>query len=85
MTKRLSVEKVDNTIHWINLFLVNKAINFPNTSPLDVIYAVDSAIQRLKKTGVSFNLGWVQSPNDVIQKITQISDGQWKEKSHLSA
>ena len=29
------VQKVDNTIHWINLFPVDEAIDFPNTYPLD--------------------------------------------------
>lgn len=29
------VQKVDNSIHWINLFPVDEAIDFPNTYPLD--------------------------------------------------
>ena len=29
------VQKVDNVIHWINLYPVNSAIGFPNTYPLE--------------------------------------------------
>ena len=29
------VRKVDNSIHWINLYLVDNAIDFPITYPLD--------------------------------------------------
>ena len=29
------VWKVDNAIHWINLYPVDSAIGFPNTYPLD--------------------------------------------------
>ena len=29
------VRKVDNSIHWINLYPVDNAIDFPNTYPLD--------------------------------------------------
>jgi len=29
------VQKVDNAIHWINLYPLNGAIGFPNTYPLD--------------------------------------------------
>ena len=29
------VQKVDNAIHWINLYPVDSAISFPNTYPLD--------------------------------------------------
>ena len=29
------VQKVDNTIHWINLYPVDSVIGFPNTYPLD--------------------------------------------------
>ena len=36
----LGVQKVDNGIHWLNLYLVDSAIGFPNT------YPVDSVIQR---------------------------------------
>ena len=29
------VQKVDSTIHWINLYPLDSAIGFPNTYPLD--------------------------------------------------
>ena len=29
------VQKVDNAIHWINLYPLDSAIRFPNTHPLD--------------------------------------------------
>ena len=29
------VQKVDNAIHWLTLYPVDKAIGFPNTYPLD--------------------------------------------------
>ena len=44
------VRKVDNAIHWINLYPVDNAIDFPNTYPLDrgiAFYPVGSIIQRL--------------------------------------
>ena len=31
----LVVQKVDSTIHWINLYSLDSAIGFPNTYPLD--------------------------------------------------
>ena len=31
------VQKMNNTIHWINLYLVDKPIDFPNTCPLDCV------------------------------------------------
>ena len=30
----------ENTIHWINLYPVDKAISFPNTYPLDGDFSV---------------------------------------------
>ena len=44
------VLKVDNTIHWIILFPMDKIIGFPN------IYPKDSAIQLLNDWGYCFNL-----------------------------
>lgn len=29
------VQTLDSTIHWINCYLVDKAIDFPNTCPMD--------------------------------------------------
>ena len=29
------VQRLDNTIHWLNLYLVDNAIGFPNTYPAD--------------------------------------------------
>ena len=50
-----TVQKVDNTTHWINLYPLESAIGFPNTFPLDiVIYPVDRAIQRLSNPGLNF-------------------------------
>ena len=49
-------QKVDNAIHWINLYAADSAIGFLNTYPLDiVIYPVDSAIQRLNNWGLIAN------------------------------
>ena len=48
------VQKVDNTIHWINLLPglpVDNPIGLPNTYLLDSDFPVDSAIQRLNIRG----------------------------------
>ena len=48
------VQKVDNTIHWINLLPalpVDNPIGFPNTYLLDSDFPVDTAIQRLNIRG----------------------------------
>ena len=44
------VQKVDNPIHWINLYPVDRAIGFPN------IYPLDSAIQRLNNRSLMFKI-----------------------------
>ena len=31
------VQKMNNAIHWINLYPVDKLIDFPNTCPLDCV------------------------------------------------
>ena len=41
------VQKEDNTIHWINLYLVDNAIGSPNTYPLN------GKIQRLNNRDLS--------------------------------
>ena len=46
------VEKVDSTIHWINLYKVDKVIGFFNKYPLDSDFPVDSAIQPLNDRGL---------------------------------
>ena len=45
------VQKVDNTVHWINPYPLDSAIGFPNTIHWIVIYLVDCTIQRLKNWG----------------------------------
>ena len=42
------VQKVDNAIHWLNLYPLKSTIDFPNTYNT---YFVDSAIQRLNNQG----------------------------------
>ena len=49
------VQKVDNTIHWINPLRglpVDNPIGFPNTYLLDSDFPVDSSIQRLNIRGL---------------------------------
>ena len=49
------VQKVDSGIRWINLYLVDNAIGFPNTVVFIhqvVIYLVDSATQLLNNRGL---------------------------------
>ena len=41
------VQTLDSAIHWIKIYLVDNAIGFPNTYPLDSDLSGDSAIQRL--------------------------------------
>ena len=53
------VQKVDNTIHWINLLRglpEDNSIGFPNTYLLDSDFPVDSAIQRLNIRGLIITL-----------------------------
>ena len=50
------VQNVDSAIHWINLYLVDNAIGFPITYPLDSDYPMDSAIQRLDNRGLVFSV-----------------------------
>ena len=42
------VQKVDNSIYWLNLYPLKSTIGFPNTYNT---YLVDSAIQRLNNQG----------------------------------
>ena len=53
------VQKVDNTIHWINPLRglpVDNPIGFPNTYLLDSDFPVDSAIQPLNIRGLIITL-----------------------------
>ena len=53
------VQKVDNTIHWINLLPalpVDNPIGFPDTYLLDSDFPVDSASQRLNIRGLIITL-----------------------------
>ena len=47
------VQRVDSAIHWINVYPLDNAIDFPNARLLDIDYPLDSAIQRLNNRGQS--------------------------------
>jgi len=48
------VQKVDESIHWINLYPVGSVISFFYTYQLDSYYPMDGAIQRLKNWGLVY-------------------------------
>ena len=50
------VQKLDNVINWINLYPVDRAIGFPNTTLWIVIYPVDRAIHLLNNPGQVVNV-----------------------------
>ena len=54
------VRKVDNTIHWINLYPVDSAIDFLILIHWIAIYPVDNTIQQLNNWSlkIKLNLKW---------------------------
>ena len=45
------VQRVDSAIHWINVYPLDNAIDFPNSYLLDIDYPLDSAIQPIEQPG----------------------------------
>ena len=70
------VQKVDNAIHWINLYPVDSAVICPTTYPLDSDLSVDSAIQR-------FNIILTTRARPIWQpSLPALKD--WQDKSNVT-
>ena len=67
------VRKMDSTIHWINHYPLDSAIDFPNTYLLDNdLHPVDSAIQRLNNRGLEIRIAGSSVPRNEWSQNTNV-------------
>ena len=56
LAKAPDVGRMDNTFHYINLYLVDSAVRFINSYPLITMYPLDSAMRHLKNWAQNYKL-----------------------------
>ena len=79
------VPKLDNTIHWINLYPLKNAIGFLILIHWIVIYPVGSAIQRLNNPGlVDSTIQHLNNRNLFNCSKVRDSDPSWHQSSEVT-
>ena len=69
------IQKVDKPIHWINLNLVDNAVDIRNTYPLDNdLSGLISAIKHLNKRGQNCNVNVMDKRTSLTVRSSHVKD-----------